>query len=371
VRTRRHAEIAGAGFAGLATATALCQRGWTARVHEVGPELRAFGAGIFIWENGLRVLKALGAYEDAIRGSHQAPGYEGRNERNERISYEVFGPQRGTRMVTMTRQHLYSAMLRAAERAGVEFVTSSEVVAARPEGELTTADGRLWRADLVVGADGVRSNVRRSLAVRTERVKYEYGVIRLLMPRGKDDTPGTNPDNVLNYYSPEHRVLYVPCNATELYLALAARDTDKISTAIPVRQDVWIRAFPFLRPLLERIGGEGRYDTYETNRLETWSVGAVALVGDSAHSMPPTLGQGAGCAIMNGLALGVCLGAEQDIIAGLREWERRERPLTDHTQDISSRYAETRAGADGESKWNAAAMRAAHHVPTGAEQVAA
>ena len=68
---------------------------------------------------------------------------------------------------------------------------------------------------------------------------------------------------------------------------------------------------------------------------------------------------------MNGLALGVCLGEAQNIIAGLRAWEQRERPLTDHTQNISSRYAETRAGDDGESKWNAAAMRAAHHIPTG------
>ncbi len=369
--SRRHAEIAGAGFAGLATATALCQRGWTARVHEVGPELRAFGAGIFIWENGLRVLKALGAYEAVINGSHQAPGYEGRNDRNERISYEVFGPQRGTRMATMTRQHLYSAMLRAAERAGVEFVTNSEAVAARPEGELVTASGRVWRADLVVGADGVGSNVRRSLGIKVHRTKYEYGVIRLLIPRGSDDTPGTDPNNVINYYSPEHRVLYVPCNASEVYLALAARDIDKVSTAIPVRKEVWSRSFPFLRPLIERIGAEGRYDTYETNRLQTWSVGAVALVGDSAHSMPPTLGQGAGCAIMNALALGVTLGEGAEVIAGLRAWEQRERPLTDHTQDISSRYAETRAGDDGESKWNAAALRAAHHVPTGTEHVPA
>ena len=40
---RRHAEIAGAGFAGLAAAAALGQRGWSVRVHEMNPELRAFG----------------------------------------------------------------------------------------------------------------------------------------------------------------------------------------------------------------------------------------------------------------------------------------------------------------------------------------
>ena len=55
----RHAEIAGGGFAGLVAAIALRQRGWTVRIHEAAKELRAFGAGIFIWENGLRVLKAV------------------------------------------------------------------------------------------------------------------------------------------------------------------------------------------------------------------------------------------------------------------------------------------------------------------------
>ncbi|MBM3346968.1 MAG: FAD-dependent monooxygenase [Betaproteobacteria bacterium] len=367
---RPHAEIAGAGFAGLAAATALCQRGWSARVHEANPDLRAFGAGIFIWENGLRVLKALGAYEDVMTGSHQAPGYEGRNHHNERISLEVFGPQRGSRMVTMTRQHLYSAMLLAAERAGVEFVTSSKVVSARPEGELVTAGGRAWRADLVVGADGVKSNVRQSLGVMTKRTKYNYGVIRLLVSRGKNDTPRTNPDNVINYYSPDHRVLYVPCSASELYLALAARDRDKASTAIPVRKDIWSGTFLFLAPIFERIGDEGRYDTYETNKLPSWSVGRVALVGDSAHSMPPTLGQGAGCALMNALSLAVSVhAAGDDVLAGLRAWQQQERPLTDHTQSIASRYAETRAGSEGGSKWDAAAMLAARHVPTGTEDI--
>jgi 2-polyprenyl-6-methoxyphenol hydroxylase-like FAD-dependent oxidoreductase len=68
-----HAEIAGTGFAGRTTAIALRHRGWSVRVHEKDAALRAFGAGIFIWENGLRVLHAIGAAEDVVRGAHQAP----------------------------------------------------------------------------------------------------------------------------------------------------------------------------------------------------------------------------------------------------------------------------------------------------------
>jgi 2-methyl-3-hydroxypyridine 5-carboxylic acid dioxygenase len=367
---RGHAEIAGAGFAGLTTAIGLRQHGWTVRVHESSSELRAFGAGIFIWENGLRVLSTIGAYDDVVDGAHIAPGYEGRNANNQRISYEVFGPQRGTRMLTMTRQHLYRAMLAASDRAGVEIIANSEVTGARPGGELVTADGKVWPADLVVGADGVTSSVRRSLGLEPVRTKYDFGVTRLLIPRGEHDLDATDPDNVINFWSEHHRILYVPCNRDELYLAMGARHTDAESTAIPVRKKIWIDAFPFLAHILERIGSQGRYDTYETCRLANWSAGRVALVGDSAHGMPPTLGQGAGCAIMNGLALATIVSDASSVEEGLQRWEKQERPLTDHTQDVSSRYASIRAGSTGTSKWDEAALRAAHHVPTGTTEAA-
>ncbi len=368
---RGHAEIAGAGFAGLTAAIGLRQRGWTVRVHESSPEPRAFGAGIFIWENGLRVLRALDAYEEVVNGAHAAPGYEGRNSKNERISYEEFGMQRGTRMLTMTRQHLYKAMLAAADRVGVEVLPGSEVTGATPGGELFTSDGRSWKADLVIGADGVRSNVRQSLGLEPRRTKFDFGVIRLLVPRGRQDVPGSNSDNVINFWSQNHRILYVPCNAGELYLAMGAPHEDKASTAIPVDRRIWSEAFPFLSHIVERIGAEGRYDTYETCRLPSWSAGRVALVGDSAHAMPPTLGQGAGCAMMNALSLAVAVSESFGIEDGLRRWEATERPLTDHVQDVSSSYAATRVGADGASKWDAAAMRAALHIPTGTKKVAA
>lgn len=361
---RKHVEIAGGGFAGLAAATAFGQRGWTARIHEAAPELRTFGAGIFIWENGLRVLKALGAYEAVIGGAHQAPGYEGRDTDDQRISYHTFGKE--CRMLTMTRQHLYSAMFQAAEGAGVDFETDSEIVAADPSGRLIGANGRTYRADLVVGADGVNSKVRDSLGIATERTTFTHGVIRLLVGRRDRDLTSTDPDNVINYWGPRLKVLYVPCNADELYLAMMVRKDDTEATAIPVRKDIWSMEFPVLTHIIGRLRDQGRFDSYETTKLDRMSVGRAALVGDSAHSMPPTLGQGAGCALMNALGMAVAIDeAGDDIEDGLRIWEQRERPLTEHTQDVSGQYVRARAGSDGANKWDGSAMRTARHIPTG------
>src|SRR5258708_14300097 len=99
----RHAEIAGAGFAGLTAACALAQRGWSVRVHERGQRLRTTGAGIYIYENGLRVLAAVAAYDEAVKGAPFAPTREVPDDRHRVISVHRWG---GTRRFSNRRQTL-------------------------------------------------------------------------------------------------------------------------------------------------------------------------------------------------------------------------------------------------------------------------
>lgn len=364
--SRRHAEIAGAGFAGLIAGIALRQRGWTVRIHEASRELRAFGAGIFIWENGLRVLQAIGAYHEVIGGAHEAGVYETRHG-NRLIATRAFPASAGTRMITMTRQHLYAAILRAARREGVDIITGSTVVGATPKGVLLTEDGGQYQADLVVGADGVKSRVRDSVGLLKERNVYGDGIIRVLAPRMKREL-GPGPwDHVIDFWNLEHRslrILYVPCNEDDLYLAMMAPVTDREASSIPVRQDIWIESFPQLEPVLRKVVVGGRYDAYETSKLIRWSSGQVAIVGDAAHAMAPTLGQGAGTAIVNALALAINVSEDDNLQEALQKWENQERPLTEYTQDMSARVAEERAMSRGEA-WNDSTLRAANHVPTG------
>jgi 2-methyl-3-hydroxypyridine 5-carboxylic acid dioxygenase len=363
--TQRHAEIAGAGFAGLAAGIALRQRGWSVRIHEASRELRAFGAGIFIWENGLRVLKALGAYEDVLGGAHEAISYETRHD-GRLIAEHRFTPEQGTRMLTMTRQHLYAALLCAAAREGIDILAGSEAAGARPEGTLITADGREHRADLVIGADGVRSKVRDSLGLLRERQIYSDGIVRVLAPRLKHELGPGNWDHVIDFWNMQPRplrILYVPCSAQDLYLAMMAPVADREATAIPLRTDVWIAAFPQLAPVISKLTVGGRYDAYETTKLTRWSSGRVAIVGDAAHAMTPTLGQGAGTAMMNALALAVALETHGFLPSALQEWEQRERPLTEYTQDRSAQIANERRL----SRWDPGTLRAANHTPVGTE----
>jgi 2-methyl-3-hydroxypyridine 5-carboxylic acid dioxygenase len=359
-----HAEIAGAGFAGLTAAIALRQRGWSVRVHEASSELRAFGAGIFIWDNGLRVLRAIDAFDDVVRGAHAAPAYETRTD-GKCLSFETVNGGNRYRVLTMTRQHLYAAILAAAKRAGVDIETSSPVAGAEPDGVLVLENGRRHDADLVIGADGVGSRVRDALDIPKTRTKYHDGLTRVLVPRGV--LKGGEWDHVIDFwasYPRTLRILYTPCGADDLYMAMMAPLDDPAAAAIPVDPTIWTECFPDLAPALNAIGTRGRYDVYETTKLERWSQGRVALVGDSAHAMPPTLAQGAGCAMMNALSLAVALERDDDVPTALETWEREERWLTDHTQARASELAATRALASGMS-WDDIGLRAARHIPTG------
>src|SRR3954470_18360840 len=146
----RTAQIVGGGFAGIAAACALARRGWRVRVHERADRLRTAGAGINVYENGLRVLEALGALEDTIRDGTRAKLRETRDQEDHLLSVHHWN----VRVYGVLRQRMIDALAAAAQRAGAEIITNSEGASATADGELTLAGGEKVRADLIVAADG-------------------------------------------------------------------------------------------------------------------------------------------------------------------------------------------------------------------------
>lgn len=329
---RRHAEIAGAGLGGLATSIALAQRGWSVRVHERSEALRMFGAGIWLWENGLRSLAALGVEKQATRNARPIENLVLKDEAGRVIMQRDFGQR--DRMLLPPRADLYDALIARAEELGVEIVTSSLAVAAEPDGLLELDSGKRLAADLVVAADGVFSRVRESLLL-TRRIDYlDEGYIRLLIPRSPEDPP----TEITEYWSGQRRLLYDPCTDDLNYICLSCHVDDIKGREIPINKDSWLETFPALTGIIDRIGEVGRWDRAIRVTCRDWSRGCAAVVGDAAHGQPPNLGQGANLSFQNALSLAHYLDEADDVPTALRTWERKERPLTDHVQRWTDLY---------------------------------
>ncbi len=343
----RHAEVAGAGFAGLTVATALARNGWSVRVHEKSETLRDFGAGILIWRNAMISLEMIGV-ADRIEAEGLRPRTYDTDLNGVRVSREL----EGFPYFAIPRPRLHTLLVEAARAAGVELVTSSEVVAAKAEGALVLADGSEVTADLVIGADGAGSAVRNSLpAFLQSRQKYLDGVARVLVPR-PETFRGAEWDRVIDYWTLEPdamRILFIPCTEELLYMGLMAETKNMRASALPIDAEVWSERFPHLREPIELAArAEGsRHDSYQTNRVSTWSHGRVAIVGDAAHAMCPALGQGASVGIVNAVELALTLADGGDLTAALESWESAQRAVTDAAQRISGEMAATRNMAKG------------------------
>ena len=354
----RHAEIAGAGLGGLAASIALAQRGWSVRVHERSDTLRMFGAGIWLWENGLRSLSALGVEKEATKRACRIETLVARDQNGRALMHREFGDR--DRMVLPPRADLYDALIARAQDLGVEIRTSSTAVAARANGELELENGELLKADLVVAADGVFSRVRESLLL-TRRVDYlDEGYTRLLIPR-RDGDPATE---ITEYWSGSRRVLYDPCTDDLNYVCLCCNVDDVAGRQVPVDKASWLKSFPELGGIIERIDEVGRWDRAMRVTCRDWSRGVAVVVGDAAHGQPPNLGQGANLTFQNALSLAEYLDRDNDVEAALKKWEKAERPLTDHVQKWTDWYGRAAsAWPDRYSRRRSQFLKVATRVP--------
>jgi 2-polyprenyl-6-methoxyphenol hydroxylase-like FAD-dependent oxidoreductase len=156
------AIIVGGGIGGLASALALTQEGWQVEVLERAPEFTEVGAGLSLWPNALRALDALGVGEP-VRGRAVLEGQAGIRDnagrwlsRTDTAELERrYGPS------AMIHRADLLAVLRAAVPADA-LRLGATVTGVRPDGTVLHSGGESW-ADLVVGADGVRSVTRQSV----------------------------------------------------------------------------------------------------------------------------------------------------------------------------------------------------------------
>ncbi|CCH32044.1 NAD(P)/FAD-dependent oxidoreductase [Actinosynnema sp. NPDC047251] len=309
------ALIAGAGIGGLALAAALRRAGVEVEVYERAARLRPAGTGLSVMSNGLAALRSCGVRLDAGRPIERFEllTHDGRPLRT--VPLGVTTGRLGVPSVCLSRAHLQAVLL--AEAGPVELGAAVEGFEPDGTGVRVRVTGGEARGDVLIGADGFHSVVRRQLAgPETPRDARYRCLLATTSFRHERVTPGY----VGHYWGRGRRFGLVDLGDRVYWWATGndgvgdgfagwAEEVVATVAATPADDVVEVRAAD--RPFLRR-----------------WGAGPVTLVGDAAHPMLTSLAQGAGMAIEDAAVLAHCLTTAGDPRQALRDYENRRRART-------------------------------------------
>ncbi|MBD8077506.1 FAD-dependent oxidoreductase [Cellulosimicrobium arenosum] len=309
--------IIGGGIAGSTLAHALRRYGHDATVAEArGSHRDTGGAFLYLAPNGINALRAIGLGDvPSATGGFEAAGMDFYNARGRRIA-ELDGSddleRYGAHGMVLRRARLHGELAERAQAEGAEFLFDARVVELRtqPDGiEATFADGRALTADVVIGADGIWSTVRR--LTWPDAPEPSYGGIVDCGSWTEADLPDTTGQQM--YFG--HRAFFgytVKDRVAYWFTNLPRRDEPDRHELADLDQDAWMAGIRRLhendpapiRAILDAAEHSlGAWPLYDMPSLETWHTARTCLIGDAAHAVSPSTGQGASLAIEDAAVL--------------------------------------------------------------------
>ena len=323
-----HVLIVGGGIGGLTLAIALAQKGHVARVLERSRTLAPAGAGLALQPNAMTVLAALGLAEATVAAGREVAcaAILDRNGRalGAELDMTSLGARFGSPVVAIHRARLHGVLRDAVGDAalslGAEVV---DVESSTAGATVRCQDGGCFHADIVVGADGLRSTVRRQLLDDGEPIYSGYTSWRGVTRSGA----GPALTRMTESWGAGERFGMVDIGHGEIYwFAVAnapqgARDRDARAELLQ-RFAGWHEP---IRGVLEATVPDRiiRTDISDRDPVTRWHTGRVVLLGDAAHPMTPNLGQGACQAIEDAVVLADELSQSADARQALVNYERR------------------------------------------------
>ncbi|MBU2024332.1 MAG: FAD-dependent monooxygenase [Gammaproteobacteria bacterium] len=345
--------IAGAGIGGLCAALALAKQGVQVVVCEQTANLGEVGAGLQMSPNALKVLRQLGL-ESELSQFAFVPQYAAIRDYKTGEYYlkSSLGEQAEARYGApywhLHRADLHQVLAKACAQAGVELVLDAVVAGYRENTELNQVyllleDGREFFADLLIGADGIRSKVREQLLGQERPTFMGQVAWRGVIPVS-NLTVNIKPDACVWAGPGRHFVSYFLRGGDYVNFVAVEERSDWQSESWREEGDVdeLKRAFadwhPEVSELIKAASSTFLWALNGRDELPTWHKNRVVLLGDACHPMLPFMAQGAAMAIEDGYVLAECL-SRHEIKHALMKYELARKPRATKIQQMSKANA--------------------------------
>ncbi len=320
-------SITGAGIGGLTTAIALKQKGFEVEIFEASKDFRKAGSGINLAINAMQVFKRLGIYEEITSLGSYTNSLLITDEKlniitkvnlvNAEIEFKAktYAIHRAT-LHTILLNRLKGVKIHLNKKLKSLSQTNDEV-------NFIFEDGTAYTSNILIGADGIHSVVRKSIFDNTElRIAKQVcwrGIVKI---------------EILKKYQTELNELwgkgkrfgFVHINENEVYwYALANYKTDYKKEFTNTNLE---ELFSTFSPLVKKIISKTEKNNIIFNEMmdlkpiSSWHHKNVCLIGDASHATTPNLGQGACQAIETAFVIADCLSTEKNIQSAFQKFEK-------------------------------------------------
>jgi 2-polyprenyl-6-methoxyphenol hydroxylase-like FAD-dependent oxidoreductase len=332
----RSVIVVGGGIGGLAAALALARQNIKVELLEQAPEIGEIGAGIQLAANAFNALDALGVgdatrrravFTDCLRLMDAV-------DASEVVRIDVGAAYRrrfGNPYAVIHRADIHLSILEAVRASSlIRFRTDTQVTGIQQDesgATVTDQRGERYRADAVIGCDGVKSTIRAAL------IGDDHRVTGHVVYRAVVDVENMPADLQMNapvvWAGPHCHLVHYPLRGGHQYnlvVTFHSRQEEQWGVTDGSKEEV-LSYFEGIHPLphqmLDRPTSWKRWATADRDPVERWSVGRVTLLGDAAHPMTQYLAQGACQALEDAVTLGAALEAtDGDFEAAFARYER-------------------------------------------------
>jgi 3-hydroxybenzoate 6-monooxygenase len=312
--------VAGGGIGGLAAALALTRRGLRVKVLEQSPQLGEIGAGIQFGPNAFAALDALGVGEKARARAVYTDEMVMHDALDESLVGRIptgaaFRERFGNPYAVIHRADVHLSLLEGAQASDrIEVLTSTAVqrIEQDPDGvTVHDAKGGTHRGVALIGADGVKSAVRRQYVGDEARVSGHV-VYRAVVDRR--DFPADLQWNAASIWvGPNCHLVHYPLRGGEQYnvvVTFHSREKEEWSVREGSREEVqsyFDGICAKARQLIDLPRDWKRWATADREPIGQWTFGRATLLGDAAHPTLQYLAQGACMALEDAVTLGEAL----------------------------------------------------------------